>query len=118
MALKKFCLHRGCNTLVDSGRCELHANDIQAARQQYDANRPEWHDRYNSVRWRKARRRHLQKHPLCVECMKIGRVIAANVVDHIEDHKGDYDLFWDESNWQGLCEKHHNSKTARTNNRG
>ncbi len=27
----------------------------------------------------------------------------ANIVDHIEPHNGDYDLFWDVNNWQGLC---------------
>ena len=115
MALKKFCLHPGCTILVESGRCEAHSRDKQMARQQYDANRPEWHEWYNTDRWRDARFRHLQQHPLCVKCEKQSKVVIAKVVDHINDHKGDYDLFWDESNWQSLCTKHHNSKTARTN---
>lgn len=118
MTLKKFCPHRGCTTLVESGRCEIHSKDKQAARKQYDTNRPEWHDMYNSDRWRKARIRYLRDHPLCVECEKQGRLVPASVVDHVRDHKGDIDLFWDQRNWQGLCVKHHNSKTARTNNKG
>jgi len=118
MTLKKFCPHRGCTTLVESGRCDTHAIDKQAARKQYDDNRPEWHDMYNSTRWRKARIRYLREHPLCVECEKQGRLVPAKVVDHVTDHKGDYDLFWDVGNWQGMCIKHHNSKTARTNNKG
>lgn len=113
LALKKFCLHRGCNTLVETGYCEVHAKDKQAARQQYDANRPAWHDMYNNDRWRKARLRHLRHNPLCVECAKLGRVVTARAVDHIKSHKGDYELFWDESNYQSLCLKHHNSKTAK-----
>lgn len=36
----------------------------------------------------------------------------AEVVDHIQSHKGDMRLFWDESNWQPLCKRHHDIKTA------
>lgn len=35
----------------------------------------------------------------------------ATVVDHIVPHRGDQKLFWDRSNWQPLCEHHHNVKT-------
>jgi hypothetical protein len=36
--------------------------------------------------------------------------IRATVVDHIKPHHNtDIALFWDETNWQGLCEHHHNS---------
>ena len=61
--------------------------------------------------WQQARLRFLQAHPLCAMCqaMKPPRVTAANVVDHILPHKGDKELFWDESNWQALCAGHHNS---------
>lgn len=114
MALKKFCLHRGCNVLVDSGvgRCEAHASDKQAARKQYDANRPEWHGMYKSKRWLDARIRYLQRHPLCVECEKQGRLTLGNTINHIIPHKGNYDLFWDEGNWETLCERCHNRRTA------
>jgi 5-methylcytosine-specific restriction endonuclease McrA len=43
----------------------------------------------------------------------MGTIRAAKVVDHIKPHKGDHDLFWDEVNWQSLCEPCHNKKTAR-----
>jgi hypothetical protein len=39
-------------------------------------------------------------------------VRIANVVDHIIPHRGDMELFWDESNWQSMCEPCHNRKTA------
>jgi len=55
---------------------------------------------------------YLAEHPLCVKCEAEGRVTAATVVDHKEPHRGDYDRFWDESNWQSLCSYHHNLKTA------
>ncbi|MEK4520001.1 hypothetical protein NSS64_32480 [Paenibacillus sp. FSL H8-0122] len=34
-------------------------------------------------------------------------------MDHIIAHKGDPLLFWDRSNWQGLCGPHHSDKTVR-----
>lgn len=43
----------------------------------------------------------------------MGILRAATVVDHIKPHKGDMEVFWDLSNWQGLCEPCHNKKTAR-----
>lgn len=66
-----------------------------------------------STKWRKARVMFLDEHPLCVECRKEGRVSAATVVDHIQPHHGDYELFWSVDNWQALCATHHSSKTAR-----
>ena len=41
----------------------------------------------------------------------------ATVVDHIKPHRGDQKLFWDRSNWQPLCEHHHNVKTLRIDSR-
>ena len=64
------------------------------------------------ARWRKARLAYLQRHPLCVECQKEGRLTPATVVDHIIPHRGDQKLFWDESNWQSLCAACHNHKTG------
>jgi 5-methylcytosine-specific restriction protein A len=62
-------------------------------------------------RWRKARARFLQEHPLCAACERQGRVTAAAVVDHIVPHRGDQALFWDERNWQPMCRKCHDRKT-------
>ena len=59
--------------------------------------------------WQQARLRFLQAHPLCGMCTDDGRVTVANVVDHIEPHRGDQKLFWDETNLQALCASHHNS---------
>ncbi len=63
--------------------------------------------------WQAARLSFLAEHPLCVECQRSGRVVAATVVDHKRPHKGDRGLFWDRANWQPLCEHCHNRKTAR-----
>jgi len=39
--------------------------------------------------------------------------MLAMIVDHIIPHKGDMDLFWNKANWQSLCERHHNIKSAK-----
>ena len=59
----------------------------------------------------------LHRHPLCVECQRNGRYIAATVVDHIQPHRGDTKLFWDESNWQPLCKACHDRKTGLEDSR-
>ncbi|BAU28970.1 HNH endonuclease [Aneurinibacillus soli] len=55
----------------------------------------------------------LARNPLCKECQAEGNTVVAEVVDHIIPHKGDHVLFWDEKNWQPLCKRHHDSKTAK-----
>lgn len=60
-------------------------------------------------RWQRLRLVFLNKNPLCVYCKANGKVTAANVVDHIEPHKGDQSLFWNEANWQALCSYCHDN---------
>ena len=60
-------------------------------------------------RWQKARATYLRLNPLCVICTKLGKTVAASVVDHITPHKQDQVLFWDSNNWQALCINCHNS---------
>jgi len=38
---------------------------------------------------------------------------AASVVDHIVAHRGDQELFWDQSNWQSLCKPCHDSEKQK-----
>jgi 5-methylcytosine-specific restriction protein A len=63
----------------------------------------DWHHLYCTAAWRNARARQLAREPLCRLCRERSRIVAANVVDHIEPHKGDEKLFFDESNLQSLC---------------
>ena len=100
------CKHPGCAALVPHGTkyCEvhkpMHPEEVRSASSRG----------YGSA-WRKARKVFLQAHPLCVECIKEGRYVKATVVDHIIPHRGDQKIFWDRSNWQALCKKHHDRKT-------
>lgn len=71
-----------------------------------------------SYRWQKARLAHLNRHPLCAECGKSGKVVPASVVDHIIPHRGDQKLFWDRDNWQSLCKRHHDSDKQREEKSG
>jgi 5-methylcytosine-specific restriction enzyme A len=93
--------------LVDSAhrRCEKH--HIQE-RKEIDQRRGSAAHRGYDARWRAARKRFLVNHPLCAECERVGKLIAATIVDHIIPRKGDTNRFWDDSNWQALCRQCHN----------
>lgn len=67
---------------------------------------------YNSYRWRKDRRLHLQSYPLCAECARAGRVVAATVSDHVKPIRQGGDP-WCWSNRQALCVTCHASKSGR-----
>jgi len=117
----RFCSHPGCSQLVTGGYCDKHQDEY--VKQRKEKNKQRDKDRMSSAergydgKWRKSRRIFLQQHPLCVECLKEGETTAATVVDHIIPHKGDKKLFWDRSNWQPLCKKHHDIKTAKEDGR-
>jgi 5-methylcytosine-specific restriction protein A len=72
-----------------------------------DARRPNSGERGYDAEWRKARADFLDAHPTCSHCDA-----PATVVDHVVAHKGDKTLFWDRSNWQPLCKRCHDHKTA------
>jgi len=69
--------------------------------------RESYHHLYNDRAWRRASKGHLASNPLCVECKGI-----AEVTDHIVPHRGDVRLFWDAKNWQAMCKRCHDRKTA------
>lgn len=101
---RKPCRHSGCPQLTAETFCELHAR-IHAK------DRPCANDRGYDHRWQKARKQFLARHPLCAECERSRKLTSATVVDHIQPHRGDQALFWDEGNWQPLCKKCHDRKT-------
>ena len=100
------CRYPGCPELVTYGTkyCPKHIS------------RPTEESRSSSAlgygkRWQKARKLFLEAHPLCVKCLQEGIYMKATDVDHIIPHRGDPDLFWDQTNWQPLCHSHHSRKT-------
>ena len=109
IALKKFCRKSGCTKLTTDQYCEAHKDHVK----KYNQDRGTAAQRGYDAKWRKARARFLRDNPLCKDCLDVGKVIAATVVDHITPHRGNVVLFWDEKNWQGLCSTCHSRKTAK-----
>ncbi|SCX88926.1 5-methylcytosine-specific restriction enzyme A [Butyrivibrio hungatei] len=101
------CSHPGCPNLCEGRYCDEHKkihpnNDRKNAA-----------ERGYGSKWQKARKIFLSRPEnfFCVRCKEDGVLTRATVVDHIKPHRGDQELFWDESNWQPLCKKHHDQKT-------
>nr|WP_084233537.1 HNH endonuclease signature motif containing protein [Papillibacter cinnamivorans] len=112
-----FCAHSGCFELTTNKYCAEHADQDRCDRNDRDRMRGSAAERGYNARWQKARDGFLAKHPLCESCMQSGKLVPATVVDHIKPHKGDKALFWDSSNWQALCKRCHDIKTAKENGR-
>ena len=109
----KPCAAPGCPALVTSGAwCPEHSTSKPGATAERATAAARGYDR----RWREARLAYLRRHPLCAECQRQGRITAARVVDHVTPHRGDPALFWDETNWQSLCDftSPHNCHGAKT----
>jgi 5-methylcytosine-specific restriction protein A len=77
-----------------------------------------YHKLYCGATWLELRESWLRSYPLCIDCLKEGISKLANVVDHVEPHKGDTETFFDLRNLQSLCTIHHNKKTYRENGNG
>lgn len=99
------CLHPGCPTRVERGRCAAHES-------RYDRRRGTARERGYDWRWQNYARRYLIDHPLCAVCLALGHTEPATCVDHIEPHRGNAVLFLDTSNHQALCGRCHGRKTA------
>jgi 5-methylcytosine-specific restriction protein A len=108
-----------CPNLI--GRGEKYCNEcMPAATREKQTKSAEYEQRperrlMKSRRYREARELFLAEHPLCSECERQGRTRAATVLDHREPHGGDYEKFWDQSNWQSLCQSCHSIKTNERN---
>lgn len=51
-------------------------------------------------------------------CEEQGLIVPAQIVDHVKEHKGKLELFWDSMNLQSLCKQHHDRAKQRLENRG
>ena len=82
---------------------------IAAKPQKQQANRQEGRAlATNSAAWRRIRAYVLANEPLCRECAKAGKVVAASHVDHIDGNSGSNA----QANLQPLCAPCHSRKTA------
>jgi 5-methylcytosine-specific restriction enzyme A len=106
----RVCGHPGCPQLTKETRCPAHQAQVRADQRQHYSGIPGVN---YGRRWRHARRRFLAEHPWCPDCEREGWLEPAVEVDHHVPHEGNYERFWDESNWRALCKRHHSAKTAR-----
>lgn len=79
----------------------------QEQNKSFDYRRGSARERGYDTRWDKAARSHRRRYPLCRGCEAAGLVVAAELTDHVEPHKGDQAKFWDTSHWQSSCRWHH-----------
>jgi len=110
----KPCAYPGCPNLVKPG--ERYCKDHKRVKhREYDKEKRDNFAKsiYTSQRWRKLRENIMKKYGgLCQECLKRGRIVKADVVDHIVEIK-DGGCIWCEDNLIPLCHSCHNKKTAR-----
>jgi hypothetical protein len=62
-----------------------------------------WNDWYGTARWQRLRRLQLRQQPLFKFCLERGIVTAANSVDHVTPHRGNWNAFVT-GELQSLCE--------------
>lgn len=76
-----------------------------------------WKHFYGTPYWQRRRKMQLMAHPLCRYCADGGAVTRATVVDHIEPHRGNWNLFV-LGDLQSLCADCHNSRKRVIEGRG
>jgi len=88
----------------------VHRN-YQAAHATFLRERRPWEKWYHRAQWRNLRTLVLARDPICM--WKEGCTAPSTDADHIIPHRGDYRMFCDLTNLQGLCHEHHSKKTSR-----
>jgi 5-methylcytosine-specific restriction endonuclease McrA len=108
----------------DAGHCDRHGTGITATtavvptapKEQQASDHEKYRYLYDRSRWRHPtkglRAACLRRHPICKDPFKIGCHQPSTVADHIQDHHGNEQLFFNFSNLQGFCESCHDRKTA------
>jgi 5-methylcytosine-specific restriction enzyme A len=114
-APSRICVHPGCYIIVRDGgsRCAKHAATQHRGTSK---NRPGLAF-YSSGAWKRVRDQRRMLNPLCQECEALGLVVPMWAVDHIIPRSEAPHLELELSNTRSLCERHHNSRTARDRQR-
>jgi 5-methylcytosine-specific restriction enzyme A len=79
--------------------------------------REEWKHFYDSTFWLRRRKLQLRQYPLCKFCLARGVLTPATIADHVEPHKGNWNLFV-LGELQSLCASCHNSSKRYIEERG
>lgn len=112
------CEHAGCTVLVpyDVKYCTEHKKQSEKQRYSYRMEREGKYQRfYKTTAWRKLSHNYLLANPLCEWCLKNGIMRKADIVDHIEPIRDNWDRRLDKDNLRSLCnschwKRHHNKK--------
>jgi 5-methylcytosine-specific restriction enzyme A len=72
---------------------------------------------HSTSRWQRQRRWQLRRFPLCAYCLAEGKVVAANVADHVTPHHGDEMKFWF-GPLQSVCTRCHESRKKVIEHKG
>ncbi len=117
VAAPRPCRHGGCRVLVTGrdGFCDAHRREtFRVQKQSVTIDYKERNRFYQRKVWKDVRNAHAADEPLCRECLKLGKVVAMDVVDHITPFTSINDpLALDDGNLQSLCKSCHDSKTRR-----
>ena len=103
---KKPCGYPGCPEVTDERYCDKHKTI--AGREYNKYQRSPDHNKIYGRRWRTIRDLYISKHPLCEECLKVGRLVPVDEVHHIKpiDQGGTHA----EDNLTSLCQSCHTLK--------
>lgn len=85
-------------------------------RKKLSTSRPARRDRGRP--WRRCRQEFFESDPmhrLCAECLKSGQTVVAVICDHIVPVSEAPEREFDQTNLQGLCQRHSDLKTAAEN---
>ena len=102
---KRPCRFPSCPNLCEDGEqyCEEHAKIMNAHYEKFTRGYSPG-KRYGRA-WKRIRDRYVRKHPLCEQCLKEGRYVAAEEVHHIVPlSEGGSN---EEKNLMGLCRSCH-----------
>ena len=81
----------------------------------YDQTRREvlpWRRFYKTARWQGVRLTQLAAEPLCAFCKATGKIVEAEIVDHVLPHRGDEVKFF-AGPFQSLCKRCHDGAKQR-----
>lgn len=108
------CQQLGCknNRSALSLNCISHGGkDKTDYNPNYNVNRAKYNAKYNTRQWVALRQLQLSKNPLCAGCHAEGRIVPANVVDHLFPWSHISEQAFYINRFQSLCATHHATKT-------
>ena len=110
MSTVTICTGRGCRTLTDGYLCEQCHSEREQAKSKHRGTAT---SRGYTYKWSQASKQWRDNHPLCRQCLALGRTTAAECTDHILPTRFAPHLFWIKANWQSLCHSCHSLKTSQ-----